>query len=138
MLESITVNYWHAIVAAIAAFVIGALWYGPLFGKTWMKLAGVTMKKTKSAKKMAMRSMGIGFLLTIVTSITLANVLGFAQASTMKDAAQVAFWLWLGFAVPIEAGIVLWEGKPFALFVLNALHYLVSFLVMATIIVAWV
>jgi len=33
---------WLAVVAAAAStFVIGGLWYGPVFGKTWMRLTGI-------------------------------------------------------------------------------------------------
>jgi hypothetical protein len=38
----ITINYLAVIAAAIAAVGVGVLWYGPLFGKEWMKLMGYT------------------------------------------------------------------------------------------------
>jgi len=138
MLATVTINYWHAVVAAIVAFVIGGLWYGPLFGKTWMKLSGVTMKKTKEGKKKASKSMVIGFILTAVTAFALSCILAHTQAGTMAEALQVAFVLWLGFMMPVEAGSVIWEGKPFKLLALNALHSLVTVFVMAAIIFAWV
>jgi hypothetical protein len=138
MLATVTINYWHAVVAAIVAFVIGGLWYGPLFGKTWMKLSGITMQKSKSAKKKASKSMVIGFILTVVTAIALACLLAHTQAGTMAEALQVAFVLWLGFMMPVEAGSVIWEGKSFKLLALNSLHSLVSVFVMAAIIFAWV
>ena len=33
------------LVTALAGFVIGGLWYGPLFSKPWMKASGVTPGK---------------------------------------------------------------------------------------------
>ena len=30
------------LLATVMGFVFGGLWYGPLFGKTWMRLVGVT------------------------------------------------------------------------------------------------
>ncbi|HLD39833.1 MAG TPA: DUF1761 family protein, partial [Candidatus Nanoarchaeia archaeon] len=33
-------NYLAVLVAAIAAYVVGFLWYGPVFGKKWMALMG--------------------------------------------------------------------------------------------------
>ena len=138
MLATVTVNYWHAAVAAIAAFAVGALWYGPLFGKQWMKLSGITPQKMKSSKKSPAKSMGIGFVLTVVTATILACVLAHVQAGTMAEALQIAFVIWLGFPMPVEAGSVIWEGKPFKLLVLNSLHSLVSLLIMAAIITAWV
>ena len=37
------INYLAVVVAAIAWFVVGSLWYSPLlFGKMWMELSGIT------------------------------------------------------------------------------------------------
>jgi uncharacterized protein DUF1761 len=35
------VNWLAVVVAAIAPFVIGSLWYGPLFMKPWSALTGI-------------------------------------------------------------------------------------------------
>lgn len=138
MIPTVNVNLVHVLVAAIAAFALGALWYGPLFGKTWMKLAGVTPQKTKSMKKSMMKSMAGGFILTLLSSYILAHFVKYVSAASIGDASQLAFWLWLGFVVPVEAGVVLWEGKQFKLFAVCALHSLVSLALMASIIAAWV
>ena len=36
-----SLNWLAAVVGGIAYFVIGWLWYGPLFGKAWMKEKGM-------------------------------------------------------------------------------------------------
>ena len=36
------INWLASAVAAFIAFVLGGLWYGPVFGKQWQALAGVT------------------------------------------------------------------------------------------------
>ena len=40
-METITVNYWAIVAGAVLSMVIGAIWYGPLFGKKWMEIVGV-------------------------------------------------------------------------------------------------
>ncbi len=35
------VNWLSVLVAALTGFVIGSLWYGPLFQKPWMRLTGM-------------------------------------------------------------------------------------------------
>ena len=37
-----TINHLAVIAAAIASFVLGGLWFGPLFGSAWMKENGFT------------------------------------------------------------------------------------------------
>lgn len=43
-MEGFDIN-WLAILAAASSLVIGFLWYGPLFGKAWMKESGMTEEK---------------------------------------------------------------------------------------------
>ena len=42
MLDFGGLNWWAIIVATIAAFALGALWYGPVFGKAWVAALGKT------------------------------------------------------------------------------------------------
>jgi len=39
--------YIPILIATIASFIFGFLWYGPLFGKQWMNLMGFTKKSIK-------------------------------------------------------------------------------------------
>ncbi len=36
------INYWAVISCALVAMVVGAMWYGPLFGRAWLKVIGAT------------------------------------------------------------------------------------------------
>lgn len=134
----IELNYSAIIVAALASMVIGALWYSPLlFGKAWMKLSGLTKAKLRKMKKKAGPSYVVGLLASLVMAYVLANFLNFMRVSTLEGAAQVGLWLWLGFVATTMLGMVLWEGRPVKLYVLNAAYQLVSIVVMAVILGAW-
>ena len=43
------INWIAVLVAAVSAFMIGGIWYGPLFGKKWMELVGKTEEDIKDA-----------------------------------------------------------------------------------------
>jgi len=45
---------------------------------------------------------------------------------------------WLGLVVPVSLGIVLWEGKSWKLWFINASSYLVTLLAMGIILGLWV
>ena len=47
--EEGNVNWLAIIIAAVANMVIGFLWYGPVFGKSWMTLSGRGMGQGTSA-----------------------------------------------------------------------------------------
>ena len=41
------VSLLATLVATILGFLLGALWYGPLFGKRWMALAGISREQAQ-------------------------------------------------------------------------------------------
>ena len=44
----VEINFWSIPIAAVAALVIGAVWYNPkVFGNAWMREAGMTEDKMK-------------------------------------------------------------------------------------------
>jgi hypothetical protein len=130
------VNYLAVLVAAIVSFVVGFLWYSPaLFGKVWMKLMGI--KKEPSKEGMG-KSMAIGFVGTLVTAYVLAYLSGMLGYVTAGSGAMLGFLAWLGFVGTTTLGGVLWENKPWGLWLLNNGHSLVGLLIMGGILGAWV
>ncbi len=136
-MADIMINYWAVLGAAVASFVIGMLWYGPLFGKQWMKLAGITPASMKKMNMSPARAMTLGFIVSLVTAYVLSHFVDLLSVTTLGGAAQFAFWAWLGLIAPINLGAWLWEGKPFNLFVLNTAYWLVSVIVMSGIVAVW-
>jgi hypothetical protein len=138
----IAINYVAVVVAAIASMAIGFVWYGPLFGKSWIALSGVTPDKMEEMKKKGMtKTYIIGLVMSFLTAFVLASnavvwekYMGF---SGVTAAFNLAVWPWLGFVLPLLAGSVLWEGKPWKLYFLNIGYYLVAFLVISLILVYW-
>ncbi len=132
------VNYLAVLVAAIASMVVGFLWYGPVFGSQWKKLMSFTDKDIKKMKMTPKTAMILGFIAALVISCTLAHFLIYMNISSVADAVMAAFLIWIGFVATVQVGAVLWEGKPWKLFFLNAGHTLVSLAVMAVILAVWV
>ncbi|HFA49312.1 MAG TPA: DUF1761 domain-containing protein [Bacteroidetes bacterium] len=42
-MKNLTINHGAVWVSVVLAFLLGYLWYGPLFGESWMKMVGLTM-----------------------------------------------------------------------------------------------
>jgi hypothetical protein len=121
---------------------IGSIWYGPLFGGRWMKLSGITPDAMDPAKASGMgKTYLLAFAGSLVMSYVLAHSLVFAAAyfkmSGISAGLMSGFWNWLGFIAPVTLSAVLWEGKPWALWVLMNGYYLVTLLVMGTILSVW-
>lgn len=133
----ITINYWAVVGGAIFLFVMGMVWYGPLFGKMWMKIMGVEhMSKEEIAKvqKEMMPMYAIQVFLGLVTSYVLYL---FVKMSGMGM--YVAFLIWLGFAMPLAAGAMWDTKKGYAMrkFLIVAGYQLVTLLILGWAFTMW-
>lgn len=72
MLE--TVNWVGVIVATIAAFALGALWYGPLFSKPWMRGLGLDAEGIAAGPPLG-PILGVQFVATAITATVLALII---------------------------------------------------------------
>ncbi len=118
------------IIAAVAAMVLGFLWYSPvLFGKQWMKLMGITQDSMK--KEGMVKTMSISFLTEIIMAIVLGSLLMTSMVDSLTNALVFAFMVWLGFIATTMLNNVLFDKKPFNLFLINSGYQLGSLLVMA-------
>ena len=129
----ITINYWSVVAATIASVILGVLWYNKaLFGKQWMKMSGLPDKKPEGQGKMML----FGFISTFVQAFVLANIVGMFGGG-VGAGLQAGFWMWLGFQGTLTLGSVLWERKPFQLWVLNNGYNLIALLLMGLILGYW-
>lgn len=135
----VIINYHAVLVAALAGIIIGSFWYSPLlFGNIWIKLSKFTLKDMNAAKKKGMgKTYLVAFIGSFVFAYVLAHFAKYIGALSVGDALQLGFWSWLGFIVPVQLGMVLWEGKPLKLYLINIAYHLVTLLVMSMILVAW-
>jgi len=133
------INYLAVLVAAISQMIIGAIWYGPLFGKEWINYMGFKKDK-KSMQKMkegAKKSYIWMFIGSVITAMVFSYIIDYADATTAIDGMIGGFWIWIGFVVPLLAGMVLWEGKSKGLYYINVGYYLVSLMIMGAILAVW-
>lgn len=141
----VTVNYLAILVAAILSMVIGATWFGPLFGKQWAELMGWKKSEMEKMAKDKGSEMNKLYMMQFVGSLFMAFVLShaleFAMAylgtSGVSAGLQTGFWNWLGFIAPTSLASVLWEGKSWKLYLLNNAYYLTTLLAMGVLLAVW-
>src|ERR1700729_21147 len=126
------VNWLAVSCATLAKFAIGGGWDSPpVVGPRWGAIVGATPDAFKARMIPAMiTDLASGFVLAWV----LANVLKFTGAIGLIPGARVSFFLWLGFGATPLISTTVYEGRPLALFAINASYWLVSMLVMGAII----
>lgn len=103
-------NFLAIILATVLQFVLGAVWYMPLFGKLWGKIHGID-KLSKETQKKMMKGMGlllaVQLVATLVTTVVLAIFLAYQPT---WNAYAMAGFFWIGFVVPTQVSAVLFGG----------------------------
>ena len=130
----ISISWVAVFVAAVANMAVGFVWYGPLFGKMWQSLMGFNEESMKNMPLTAKQAISGGFVTALIMSYVLAHFAYLSGVDTVSGGLQLAFWVWLGFIATASASSFLWEGKPFKLFVLNAVEQLVALSLMVCVI----
>lgn len=128
-----SLNLLAVLVAALSGFVIGGLWYGPLFGKPWMAASGMT--KEKGAQGNPVLIFGLAFVLNLVIAIGLSSLLN-GQGGWLLGLHE-GFAAGLFFVATALGVIYLFERRPLKHFLVNAAYQVVAFAVMGAIIGAW-
>jgi hypothetical protein len=135
----LTVNYLAIVVATIANFFFGFLWYTPLFGKTWAKELGIVVTGKPPAGALAK-----GMILNVIGNFLMAYVFahnnaawsfvpGMDQMSAGSTILTSAIFTWLGFYVPTDLNTVAWENRSWKFFAINTSYHLGMVLIAAAI-----
>lgn len=135
------INFWAILVCAILAMIIGALWYGPLFGGTWARVVKADALDTENRKKMQKAAFPlyvVQFLLTLFQLFVLAHLTG----SSARGGIFSALWVWAGFIVPMIAATAIWNNDSrnisWARFLIQSGYQLVCFAIFGLVLGSWV
>lgn len=132
-MEAMTFNWLGVIVATISAFVLGGIWYGPLFGKAWMEAFNIT--EEDMAKRNMPKVFGLAFLLSLIAAFNLAMFLGpEADIGFGTAAGFAAGFGWVGMFLGI---LYLFENRSFKAWAVNAGYCTVALTLMGLILGAF-
>ena len=136
----VEINWIAVLLAAISTMVVGSIWYGPLFGKAWAKLAKVKKDPNITGVRVFLMYFG-AFIGSAVTATVLAIftviVANYFAGDFLKSALWTGLILWAGFTAARIHMHDLFEGRRKKLTLLNMTHELVTIEVMALIIGLW-
>lgn len=100
------------ILASIAEFAIGAIWYMPLFGKQWGEIFEFQKMDKKAQQEMQAKMgpfYGLQLLVTIITTVVLSKVMILLPEMSPY---MLASMMWIGFVVPTQVSGVIFGGTP--------------------------
>jgi len=133
-----TVNYLAVVVAAVAAWILGALWYSPaLFARQWMAAHNYSPERIEAMKKGMAKTYAISFLCFVVMAGVLAILVDRLGILGALGGVKLGAITWLGFAATIGLTANLYSDKPLAAFLIDAGYQLVYMVVMGVILAVW-
>lgn len=100
-----------SLVAAVASFILGALWHMPLFGKKWGQALGMTVPAKPDMKPMYGR-MVINFVANYVMAFVTFLFLFNFQAITFGQTLVILAVIFAGFHLTQLVVTNLWNGRP--------------------------
>lgn len=135
---NIEVNYVAILLAGVATMALGFLWYHPvMFGKPWMKLMGHTPESLKKDQKAMGKLYALSFVASLVTAYVLFHVMAlsenFFHYPLLQTGLTSAFWMWLGFVLPVQFTDTIFSHKKWHLLAINTGYQLASLIVMGVI-----
>lgn len=118
--------------------VLGMVWYNPkVLGSLWMKLAGVSPEAMGANKAAMITGPVIGLVMSIISAYVLAYFGVAWGVMSIPEAIELAFWVWIGFQMPIVMGAALWEMKSWKLVALNGAYQFLALVIMAVALVTF-
>ncbi|HEY4514349.1 MAG TPA: DUF1761 domain-containing protein [Candidatus Paceibacterota bacterium] len=120
--------------AGIATFIIGYIWYHPkLFGGIWIRLSGLSPELVERAHKRKHFDSILSLAVSVIAAYVMNYIFVLSGIEDASSAIRLALLIWIGFAVPVLSGIVLWEQKPLSLYLINIFYWLIALLAMSAI-----
>lgn len=128
------INWLAVVVATIAAFMLGGLWYSKaLFGNAWMQEVGLTEEAVNGANMTL--TFGGTFALQVVAATALSALIGIE--GTWLSGLQTGLLLGVFWIATAYGVTYLFEQRSVRLWLINAGYYVVLYAVMGLIIGAW-
>jgi hypothetical protein len=127
------INWLSVLLAAISAFLIGGIWYGPLFGKAWMTESNFKVEDLK--KRNMPKVFGLSLLLSFIAAFVLELFIG--SAADLMFGTIAGFMAGIGWVSTMLGILYLFEMKTLKAYLINAGYCTVALTVMGAILGAW-
>jgi hypothetical protein len=130
---AVSINWLGALLALVAAMAIGSIWYGPLFGKRWMKLVGL-----KRGDSSPLAPMLIMLVLSAVQVFIMAHFIAYSgyfypDYSGVTTGLLTGLWAFVGFVIPLLVSNTIFSKGSTELLKINLGNQLVTLLVIGAI-----
>jgi hypothetical protein len=131
------VNWLHVLVAALAYFALGAVWYSFLFQKSWIRHQNIDMNDP-NGKKGVGGIMATSFILMLLATIGLAILIARIHPNGgVVSGLKIGALTGICFSATAISITYLYVKKHPALHAIDGLYHIVGQMIAAVILCAW-
>lgn len=127
------INHLAVLIAAVAGFIFGGVWYG-LLADRWLAAAGIDMEKIRAEKRSTAGPYVIAFIALLVMGYVLAGLLGHLGEVTVTNGLVTGLLVWVGFIATSLAVNHSFQGASTEHTLIDAGHWLGVLLVQGLVI----
>jgi hypothetical protein len=131
------INYIAVIIAALAGFGLGAVWYTVL-SRPWMHAIGKTeaeIKQQQGAAKVV--PFAISIVALLIMAWMLAGLMGHLGQVTIRGGAITGFFVWIGFVITTMGVNHAFSGAKPMLTLIDGFYWLAVLLIQGAVIGAF-
>ena len=105
----ISLNWIAICVVTLGFWIGGALWFGPIFGKIWMRIHHGEKKFTDEEMKNAAAGMWKLLVAELISNFVMVATLAFLIAVLPSYSGMyLGFLVWIGFVLPTIVSSTIW------------------------------
>lgn len=129
-------NWLAILVAAIAYFALGAIWYSALFGKRWVALHKLNPEDPEMKKGVA-ATMISSFFLMLLTAFCLALFVSRINLTEAVSGIKLGLITGVGFAATAISIGYLYTKKSSGLHLIDGFYHILGHVIAAIILCIW-
>lgn len=129
-------HWWHILVAAIGYFALGAVWYGPIFGKQWVKLCNINMDDPNAKKGVAAIMFG-SFICMVLSTLALEVILHRLMIHHWLGGLKWGVFLGVMFNSSAISINYLYNKKPLMLYIIDCAYQTIGLGIAGVILAYW-
>ena len=130
------INYVAVIIAALAGFGLGAVWYMVL-GGAWMRALGKTKAELRPGNSAKVLPFIIALVALFVMALMLAGLMGHLGDVTVRGGVISGLFVWVGFVITTMGVNHAFSGTKPMLTLIDGGHWLAVLVVMGSVIGAF-
>jgi hypothetical protein len=126
-----SISWVAVLLAAVAGFGLGAIWFVPLFGRAWDREAGLTDAIKQSGNRAAI--FGGAFLLYLFMAYIVGHTLATYGNPDLGLSVMIAGGVGLGFVAPAFGISYLFAHRSLKLFLMDAGYWVLTYCAMGVV-----